>query len=134
MKEFDDIRLEDLERMASDDSIEVPAGLDAEIKETVAALSFMEELEEKPAAGNSRKWLPAVGAAASIALLIGAGISINERMTRPADTFTDPYQAYAQLEQAFNMISSTMEKGASMALEANASIIDKTTELITNIN
>lgn len=67
---------------------------------------------------------------ASLALIISAGFAIN-RMSEPADSFADPYLAYAQVEESlneiFSKISDTRElmETAGEKFELPKEIIDK---------
>ena len=47
MREYDDISLEELERIASDESVEVPESLDTEIRTSIALLELQEESKEE---------------------------------------------------------------------------------------
>ena len=66
--------------------------------------------------------------AASVVLLAGIGFSIAGFSDDPKDTFTDPYLAYAQIEETLAMISEGMKKGIDMAQESEA-IFVKSTEI-----
>ena len=124
MKRIEDIeRLTDgeLEKIALDESIPVPAGL----KERLEA-----SLEESPSLRS--RWITglSVAAAAVIAtvlLLPGSGSS------ELKDTFDDPYLAYAEVERTFNKISEKMSEAKDKTLEA-ASTIEKPISIIRKIN
>ena len=56
MREYDDISLEELERIASDESVEVPESLDTEIRTSIALLELQEESKEEARSATSRAW------------------------------------------------------------------------------
>lgn len=118
MKKLDEItRLsaDDLERISLDERIPVPEELSGRVQEAVHAAG---------AQGNRRRWvLPAVGIAAALAVVATATIGLT-RDPEPADTFDDPYLAYAQVEAVFAKISGTVAYGA-RKIEDTESRIDK---------
>ncbi|MDD5950978.1 MAG: hypothetical protein PUC53_03765 [Bacteroidales bacterium] len=134
MREFDNISLEELERIASDESVKVPESLDTEIRASIAILELQEESKvEKARSATRRRFLYGLSAAASIALILGVGLRMMSLNTTPQDTFTDPALAYAELERAFSLMSDKIETGASMAHNANSSIIEQTKQIMTKI-
>lgn len=52
---------------------------------------------------------------------------------QPKDTFTDPAQAYAELEKTFDYIYSKVDKGAAIARSAESKF-DKAEEIINKVN
>lgn len=120
----------ELEAIASDKSVEVPSGLREDVSLTINALSFLDE--EEPVI-KRRNFTRIAGIAASAAILLGIGFGIGHAANSPKDTFTDPYLAYAQLEETFSMISDKMDKGLTMASEAG-NMISKTNEIMNKIN
>lgn len=138
MKDLNTISMEELETIAKDESVKVPESFDAEVKATMDMLSFMdgldlhEEKAHKVKQINSPWIVRTISVAASVALLISLGYGVSSYMNSPKDTYTDPYQAYAELEQALNLISSKVEKGAKIAQGAEA-VMDKTNQIIANI-
>lgn len=128
MKSIENDILE-LKAIAEDSSISAPEGLKDEIASSLDTLSF---LDEKPL----RKPLTyALSVAASLVLILGIGLNLGthryDRM--PEDTFSDPYLAYAELEKTFEMISSKMDKGLSIAQEAE-NVLAKTSEIMEKMN
>ena len=127
--EIERLTPEDLERIASDESVRVPADLKASL-EALAGAS--ELLDEKPAAAvrpsqGWRAWywaVPAVAAALVAAVLVFR--------SQPKDTFSDPYLAYAEVQKAFGQIS---EKGeAAAAIAGNAvPVMEKTEDLLNRL-
>lgn len=105
MKEIKDMSIKELEAIAGDKSIAVPESLSADISATLNAL----ELVGNGAGRHPRILLTACSIAASIALLVFAGMGVAGSSPRPKDTFDDPYMAYAQLEKAFDLISTKMQ-------------------------
>lgn len=131
MKTIDDFTtMAGLEALASDESVKVPGGLSDSIRYNLNALSFLEG--EEPV---KKRWTAGSisSIAAAIVILAGVGFGIAHVSNTPKDTFTDPYLAYAQLEETFSMISSKMDKGLSLAQEAEV-MINKTNEIMKKIN
>lgn len=131
MKSIENDILE-LKGIAEDSSIAVPQGLKGEIEASLNTLAF---LEEKPS-GRFRPTAYIISAAASLAVLVGIGLGVSSSIRDnriPEDTFTDPYLAYAQLEQTFYMISEKMDKGLSIAQGAEEVLV-KTNEIMEKIN
>ena len=132
MKKLEDIeRLSalDLERIASDETIMVPASLKRDIAITARALE-MASKEEDNTHGNTRTGkrlrkafsLIAYSAAAVALIVIGLHLSLPDT---PKDTFDDPKMAYAQMEQVFGFISEKMNAGMDIANVAEP-VFDKT--------
>lgn len=129
INEIERLTPEDLERIASDESVRVPADLKASL-EALAGAS--ELLDEGPAAASRhsqglRTWywaVPAVAAALVAAVLVFR--------SQPKDTFSDPYLAYAEVQKAFGQIS---EKGeAAAAIAGNAvPVMEKTEDLLNRL-
>jgi hypothetical protein len=134
MKRLEDIeRLSalDLDRIASDESIKVPATLKRDIAITARALEMVskeEEVKEKPASNSGyRKILRMISypAAAIAVITIGMRLSFQDSIPTPKDTFDDPMMAYIQMEQVFGFISEKMTTGMEIA-DAVEPVIDKT--------
>ena len=129
INEIERLTPEDLERIASDESVRVPADLKASLEALAGAA---EMLDEKPAAAARpsqgwRAWywaVPAVAAALVAAVLVFR--------SQPKDTFSDPYLAYAEVQKAFGQIS---EKGeAAAAIAGNAvPVMEKTEDLLNRL-
>lgn len=112
--EFDDDKLFFNALAGNDDSIEVPADLEQRLSN---AVDSWQESERKAVAARSRFKLislrPAIGIAASIAVLfaIGAMLLGTPSQTRePADTFTDPMEAYAETQRVLTLFANTIDK------------------------
>jgi len=133
MKKLEDIeRLSalDLDRIASDERIMVPASLKRDIAITARALEMASKEETAPGKTQARKRLNKVvrlasySAAAVALVLIGLNISIPSQDT-PEDTFQDPMMAYVQMEQVLGFISEKMSTGMDIANTAEP-VFDKT--------
>ena len=103
IKEMENMSLEQLEAVSMDESIAVPEG-------------FANRLENSLEDKKSRvKVVRFVAAAASVAVLAGVGFGIAKWQDEPKDTYDDPYLAYAELERAFEMISTGINQSLEMA-------------------
>lgn len=112
MRKLDEIsRLSasDLERISLDEKIPVPEELASRIDSVTRS--------------QSRHILWSIPAAAALAALVAVGIGLT-RDPEPADTFDDPYLAYAQVEAVFAKISGTVAYGAGK-IEDTETRIDK---------
>ncbi len=105
--------LDMLEAIADDETIKVPESLQERIESTLLAAQSIEQIKEEVTSKKTRtiKWSPLIGVAAAAAV---AGFVIFTP-TYPKDTFTDPEQAYAELEKTFAMMSEKMGKGMELA-------------------
>ena len=127
MRKLDEItRLsaDDLVRISLDERIPVPEELSGRVQDAVHASAEAGAGSVRPgSAGNRfiRRVLPAVGIAAALAVVAAIGLT---RDPEPADTFDDPYLAYAQVEAVFAKISGTVAYGAGK-IEDTESRIDK---------
>ena len=145
INEIERLTPEDLERIASDESVRVPADLKASLEALAGASKVLEDrptaagvipglaektLGRKSSARPSQGWrtwywaVPAVAAALVAAVLIFR--------SQPKDTFSDPYLAYAEVQKAFGQIS---EKGeAAAAIAGNAvPVMEKTEDLLNRL-
>ena len=135
MKRLEDIEklsMLDLERIASDESVKVPDSLNHDIAVTARALEISSKEDDKSQENNVfhkryRKILKMISypAAAVAIITIGMGISFQDSITTPKDTFDDPKLAYQQMEQVFGFISEKMNTGMDIADVAEP-VIDKT--------
>ena len=116
IKDIENMSLEQLEAVSMDEGIAVPDGFGLRIKETLDAVEMVENLtEDESASQNSRRIVRYAAAAASVAVMAGAGLGVAQRYGQPEDTFDDPYLAYAELEKAFDKISAGINKSMDMA-------------------
>ena len=115
IKEIEKMTLEELEVVSLDENLKVPT-------------DFAEKLRAGLNARQEQKRATKIATAASVVLLAGIGFSIAGFSDDPKDTFTDPYLAYAQIEETLAMISEGMKKGIDMAQESET-IFVKSTEI-----
>ena len=116
INEIEKMTLEELEVVSLNENLKVPT-------------DFAEKLRTGLNARQEQKRATKIAAtAASVVLRAGIGFSIAEFSDAPKDTFTDPYLAYAQIEETLAMISEGMKKGIDMAQESEA-IFVKSTEI-----
>lgn len=128
MKKIEDIErmeAEELEAAALKENINIPDGLKGRIKATLAAESIIEESKPK------RNSLPYIAVAAAAA--VAAIVAIPHKSSALQDTYSDPYLAYAKVEETFNTISNKMAAGISLAEDAR-SAAGKPSEIINKIN
>lgn len=106
-------RLEDLEKMdwqeletaALHEDIPVPEGLEKRISEKLTARTIVAEPAPKKT-GRRILWTAVAAAAVLAAVLALPSVGARE----PKDTFDDPQLAYAQVEEAFQLIGQNMAK------------------------
>ena len=94
MKRIQDIErmtMVDWDRIGADESLPVPKDLQVRLPRRCAVV-----------------W----SIAASVAVVAGIGLSALLRTPEPKDTFTDPYLAYAAVEQAFSRMGQTVARSA----------------------
>ena len=130
MKRIDDIEkmgLEELEAAAMAGNTGVPQGLEERIKERILA----REMSKMPV-GRRVMRLGGIAAAVALALMLLKPGMVEDQLQ---DTFEDPRMAYAQVEKAFEEISSRMSMGVEMVSQAKPlaekplEILDKTTQI-----
>lgn len=152
-EDIEKLTLADLERIADDESIAVPEHLGERIENRILASEILrsdspEMANDEPraasgnygatASGNSRRpsvriWkriVPVFVAAAVAAVVIG--LNLHHASVTPADTFSSPEEAYAQVERTFAMIGSKVGKGKSIA-DAALPHMQKASRLIGNV-
>ena len=135
MKRLEDIEklsMLDLDRIASDESIKVPASLKHDIAVTARALEMSSKEEDEVRETHTphhryRRILKMISypAAAVAVVTIGMKLSFQDSIPTPKDTFDDPKMAYVQMEQVFGFISEKMNTGMDIADVAEP-VIDKT--------
>ena len=130
MKELENMSMHELEAIALDGSVKVPEGLRGSISKDLDTLAFLAGVS--PA--RPRRILYAAGIAASIVLFVGIGLGINGLGSRPKDTFTDPQQAYAMLQESFSLISSKMDKCVDSMAKETSAVLSKTNQIMDKIN
>ena len=131
LEDIENLSIVDLDRIASDESIKVPATLKRDIAITARALEMASKEEEetvveaKPATRTRyRKILRMISypAAAIAVITIGLNLSFHDA---PQDTFEDPMLAYVQMEQVLGFISEKMNAGMDIANAAEP-VLEKT--------
>ena len=133
MKRIDDIEktgFQELERIAADESVEVPAELEARIRDTLTSAVLAGGSTQCKRSGRpaARAFMPAALAGAAAVLAVVLAVDMQE----PKDTFDDPAQAYAQLEETFMYISEKMSQGFGTADEA-LQAVNKPAEMIEKV-
>ena len=131
INEIERLTPEDLERIASDESVRVPADLKASLEALAGAAELVSEKDTptavvRPSQGL-RAWYwaaPAVAAALVAAVLVFR--------SQPKDTFSDPYLAYAEVQKAFGQISQKGEEAAAIAGNA-VPVMEKTEDLLNRL-
>ena len=122
IKEIENMSLEDLIAVSSDEATAVPEGFAERIGRQVEAQKVAKDLAKDADRTRTVRW---IGAAAAVTLLAGTALGIANWQNRPKDTFDDPYLAYAELEKAFATMSEGIQKGLAMA-DKSEDIIDRT--------
>ena len=122
-EDIEKLSMLDLERIASDESIKVPATLKRDITITARTLELtsIEDVAVKQAS-KKRFVLFSYPAAAVAIIAIGMGLTFR---SIPKDTFDDPRMAYIQMEEVFGFISEKMNSGLEIANAAEP-VIEKT--------
>ena len=77
----------------------------------------MKPQENKPSGKKLTRWIPYIGIAAAIIVVV---MAIGNRDRELIDTFDDPALAYAQVEDAFKQISEKMVRGVEIASETGS--------------
>lgn len=127
MKRKEDIEridLEELEKIASDSSVPVPESLHRRVEDALTV---------KSVPGRKAWRFALIPAAVAVAAALTVGLNYQSASRMPADTFTDPQAAYAELERTFGYISSKINAGREMT-DAALSQVDKASRIIDNIN
>ena len=122
IKEIENMSLEELIAVSSDEATAVPEGFAERIGKQVEAHKIARDLENDADRVKTVRW---IGAAAAVTLLAGTALGIVNWQKQPNDTFDDPYLAYAELEKAFATMSDSLQKGLAMA-DKSEDIIDRT--------
>ena len=131
LEDIENLSMLDLDRIASDETIKVPASLKHDIAVTARALEMSSKEDEVNETNTShrryRKILRMISypAAAVAIVTIGMQLSFQDSIPTPKDTFEDPKMAYVQMEQVFGFISEKMNTGMDIADVAEP-VIDKT--------
>lgn len=118
--------MEDLEAASSGNDVDIPPGLRERIENSLTACTIS---GEKNRGKGRRIWRWCLGTCAAAACTV-----IALRVHAPVkDTFSDPMEAYAEVEKAFAIIGSTMAKGiGQVSEEGGGAIRESTARLIRN--
>lgn len=113
--EIEKISFEELEAIASNESISVPDGLAESVRETVKAAAISSESRRSRTRTAFVIGAPSLAAAAlAVALLIPSGT--------PKDTFDNPRLAYEEMERIMGFISSKADAGFSKTAKLSESV------------
>ena len=125
IKEIENMSLEELIAVSSDEATAAPDGFAESIGKQVEAQKIAKDLENDAYRVRTVRW---IGAAAAVTLLAGTALGITNWQNQPKDTFDDPYLAYAELEKAFATMSEGLQKGIAMA-DKSEDIMGKATSV-----
>lgn len=117
LEELERLDMLDLERIAQDESIRVPATLKHDIAITARALEMATREEEQTESAKHRplrRRIAMFSYPAAAVAVIAVGLALTFRDI-PKDTFDDPQLAYTQMEQVFGFISEKMNTGIAIA-------------------
>lgn len=114
IKEIENMSLEQLEAVSMDEGIVVPEGFESQLREDFGTLERLTS-DDAEYGLKVRTVRIIFVAAASVAVIAGIGLGIAGWQDEPKDTYNDPYLAYAELEKAFEMISTGINKSMDMA-------------------
>lgn len=95
---------QDLDRIAADNSLQVPEHLDSKLRDNIVAAQLASEKPAKPVRNFS---LAIAGAA--LALLLALALPWQTAEPAPKDTFSSPEEAYAYLEKTFSYMGDRSE-------------------------
>ncbi len=132
IRDIENMNLEQLEAVSMDESIAVPDGFTARMKENVDAAVTVGLLTENESGERNRRTIVRYAAvAASVAVMVGAGYGIAQWQNQPKDTFDDPYLAYAEVEKALARMSDTINAGLAIA-EDSEETVDRIMSVVTD--
>ena len=118
IEELERLEAEELERLASESGATAPESLNGKILNALTAAELTRERRKRKA------WKFALAPAAlALAAALTVGINYQHINAMPADTFSSPEQAYAQLEATFNYISGKVTRGVELADAARPEIV-----------
>ena len=116
----------------SDNRIEVPVNLESDLKALIDNISQKDEMVSEAVQKKNRILLWAVSIAASLALIVSAGLYFNRQpigkgtvlaQVNYKDTYSDPEIAYQEARKALMLVSGNLNKG-----------IDQLSDMQENIN
>lgn len=103
IQDIEKLNMADWDRIGADESIPVPGDLEVRLPRRRTAIVW--------------------SAAASVAVVAGIGLTALLRTPEPKDTFSDPYLAYAAIEEAFGRMGEAVSLSANI-LEKQETEID----------
>jgi hypothetical protein len=110
-----------------DNSIDLPQGFDERLEKLFESFA---EKKKKKLVPVFRFWKQAAGIAASIAILLSAGIFFQQNRHQPlTDTYDTPEEAYIETQRALLLVSEKMNKGFN-SLDAADKNISKASEIL----
>ena len=125
---------EALEQLASDQSVPVPEHLDKDLRNLIDGLSGTEAIlsseeeevqilsaEKTPHRRLMKIWAPLAGIAAGLLFIYGVQTFMDYH-ARPADTFSDPQTAYAEVERVMGLIADKMTPATEGLAQVDARI------------
>lgn len=118
IEEIESLDMTSLDRIASNEGVEVPDSLKRKLMETSRTLELMDSYRESSRKEKRRQGIMWSMASASVAAAAVVAILLSTGSPEPEDTFQDPALAYEQLEMTFNYIGKKMNTGAQMAYSA----------------
>lgn len=124
IKDIEKLGLEELREVAANSSIPVPEGLKSRMEQVIDAQTAIPSVHSRVLTGVL------LAAAACMAMFFFLWHSQQKPL---ADTFNDPYLAYAEVQKTFTRISAKMSPASDKALEAKA-LIEKPNSIIRKIN
>lgn len=114
IQEIEKLSAADLARIGDDESIPLPEDLSVQLP---GGRRYDAAGHKVKADAPARRKRPAAllwSAAASVALVAGLGMGFLLRSPEPRDTFSDPYLAYAAVEQALNRMGGSVQQSADL--------------------
>ena len=128
-------RIEDIERMSAQQleaeaikqEMNVPEGLRSELELALAAQ--MTQQSERKRKARRRGFAATAGCLAAAACLAVAGAFLL-RTPALSDTFSDPHQAYTQVQMSFNLMSEKLSPGINRIKTEKQIFTDTTNKLI----
>lgn len=140
--DIEKLKLEELERMADDTSVEVPETLERKVTDALIAVEVLGESTKRNSGESShnsgeverrhagRKILMLIpAAAAAVVAAVAIGLNVYNANRTPVDTFSTPEEALACLEQTFSLIGSKTDKSLEVAEHAGPRL-EKTYRLL----
>ncbi len=109
-EETENLSVEELVRMAEDESVKMPAGLHEGLSDLVDGLDAVEKIRVPGffRSGSARLWIAGIAAAVALAVVLGGEAYRNRT---PKDTFDDPMEALAFMQERMNGVGERISKG-----------------------